>query len=123
MPAPRLNANSPYPGEISNDKGINPVVFVKGIKGFFILCHFLGIEAVDLRGEGCQPFTGGKVIGDMYAVKAGGFQTDDKRAELMVQLQDLGNHLLHLLCAVLCVWDGNHAYEEVLLEIQSRDNV
>ena len=68
-PAPGLCVNPADPGEISDDKGINPIVLIKGIKGFFILCHFLGIEAVDLRGEGSQHLTGGKVIGNVDAVK------------------------------------------------------
>ena len=67
--------------------------------------------------------TGGKVIGNVDAVKASGLQTNDDGAELMMLLENLGNHQFHLFSAILRVWDGGHPNEELLLEVQSRDNV
>ena len=68
----------------SDDKGVNAVVLVKGVKGFLILLYLIGVEAVDLCRKRCQLFGGGQVVGDMYAVKTSGFQPDDDSPELMV---------------------------------------
>ena len=81
---PGFRMDAPYPCKISNDKGVNAVVLVKGVKGFLILLYLIGVEAVDLCRKRCQLFGGGQVVGDMYAVKTSGFQPDDDSPELMV---------------------------------------
>lgn len=81
---PGFRMYAPYPCKISNDKGVNAVVLVKGVKGFLILLYLIGVEAVDLCGKRGQLFGGGEVVGDMYAIKASGLQPDDDSPELMV---------------------------------------
>lgn len=76
--------DAPYPCKISDDKGINAIVLVKGVEGLLILLHLIRIEAVDLCGKRGQFFGGRQVVGDMYAVKASGLQPDVDGMEFMV---------------------------------------
>ena len=81
---PWLYADTAYTGKISNDKGINPVIFIQGIKGFFISFYFLRVQAVHMGGESSQLFTGGKVVCNMYAVKTSGFHSNDEIFQRMI---------------------------------------
>ena len=81
---PGFGMDAPDPCKISNDKGVNTVVLVKGVKGFLILLYLIGIEAVDLCRKRNQLFGGGQVIGDMDAIKACEFQPDNDGVEFMV---------------------------------------
>ena len=56
---PGFRMDAPYPCKISNDKGVNAVVLVKGVKGFLILLYLIGVEAVDLCRKRSQLFGGG----------------------------------------------------------------
>ena len=76
--------DAPYPCKISDDKGINAVILVKGVERLLILLYLIGVEAVDLCRKRCQLFGGGQVVGDMDAVKTSGFQPNDDSPELMV---------------------------------------
>lgn len=81
---PGFGMYASYPCKISDDEGINAIVLIKGVKGFFVLLDLVGVETVYLCGKRSQFFGGGQVIGDMDAVKASGFQTNDDGLELMM---------------------------------------
>ena len=88
-----------------------------------MLLYLIGVEAVDLCGKRGQLFGSGQVIGDMDTIKASVFQPDDDSPELMVLRKHLCNHLIHLLCATLCVSYRNHLDQEVLVKADGRDNI
>ncbi len=76
--------DAPDPCKISDDERINAVIFVKGVKGLLVLFNLIRVKAVDLSGKRSQLFGGGEVVGDMYAVKTSGFQTNEDGLEFMV---------------------------------------
>lgn len=82
--SPGFGMDAPYPCKISDDKGINAVILVKGVERLLVLLYLIGVEAVDLCRKRCQLFGGGQVVGDMYAVKTSGFQANDDSLEFMV---------------------------------------
>lgn len=49
-----LRMDAPYPCKVSDDKGINAIVLVKGVKGLLMLLHLIGVETVDLCGKGAS---------------------------------------------------------------------
>ena len=106
-----------YPCKVSNDEGVNPIVFVQGIKGFLIFSNLLGIQAVNFRGERSQLFTGGKIVGNMDTIEPGGFQTDDDKAEFVMLILNIRDHLFHVFRTILGIWDGAHFNEEFLLKV------
>ena len=81
---PGFGMDAPDPCKISDDERINAVIFVKGVKGLLVLFNLIRVKAVDLSGKRSQLFGGGEVVGDMYAVKTSGFQTNDDGLEFMV---------------------------------------
>ena len=83
-PAPRLDMNPAYPCKVSNDEGVNAIIFIQRIKGFLVFRNFLRVEAVDLCGEGSQLFTGGKIVGNVDAIKPCRLQTYNDKPELMM---------------------------------------
>ena len=121
--APWLYADTAYAGKASNDKGINPVIFIQGIKGFFIPLYFPGVQAVHMGGESSRSFTCGKIVCNMYPVKPGGFHGDGQVLELMVLFRHTGNHGFGLFCPALCIWDGFHPDKAVLAEIYGGNNI
>ena len=121
--APGLYADAANTGKVSNDEGINPVIFIQGVKRFLISFYFLWVKAVYMGGESSQFLACGEVICNMYPVKSSGFHSNDEILELMVLFQDTSNHGLKLPGPALCIWDGFHPDKKILVEINGRDNI
>jgi len=59
----------------------------------------------------------------MDPIKTGRFHADYNVFELMVFSQDISDHVFKKLCTLLCVRNGLHFYEELLVEIKSRNDM
>lgn len=120
---PRLYTDTAHAGEISNDKGIDSIIFIQEVKGFLIPFYFFWIKTIHMGGESSWLFTSGEIVCNMYPVKSCGFHGNDEVLKLMVLFQYISDHGFKLFCPALCVWNGFNPDKKILAEVDGRNNV
>ena len=121
--APGVGLNSSGTDVISNEKGINPVIFSQAGKGFPVIRNRFRIEAENLNIIGFELVTGGKIIGHMDTIETGGLQGDQEIPELKLFLKDSKDHRFHGFYTTGSIRNRAHVDEPVGIKVQGCDKV
>lgn len=120
---PRVDLNSSGTDVISNEKGIDPVIFSQAGKGFPIIRNRFRIEAENLSIIGFELVAGGKIIGHMDTIETGGLQGDQEMPELRIPLKDRKDHRFHSFYTAGSIRNRAHVDEAVGIKVQGSDKV
>ena len=122
--APRVDLNSSGTDVISNEKGIDPVIFPQAGKGFPIIRNRFRIEAENLNIIGFELGAGGKkIVGHMDTIETGGLQGNQEIPELRIFFKDSKDHGFHSFYTTGGIRNRAHVDEAVGIKVQGSDKV